>query len=415
MPHLTGTGASATGGPAEAVGRDTERRRAAAAAFDQVISEIRQLPDFRGFLRPPPVTELLEAAGQGPVVVVAVSWFGSHALILTSGGVLDPVPLPRLTPRRYTVYDQAVAFLAALEKAPAAGLERRSAAEQLLGDTLGWLWEELAGPVLDQLGITGPPADGQPWPRLWWCVSGLLPFLPVHAAGHHDIPDDAPSATVIDRAIPSYTPTIRALTHARRPRAPAPGGENGEATGADDRIVVVAMPHTPGSSDLPGAQAEAAELQKRFPGRVTVLTGVQATHDTVLTALTTRQWAHFSCHGSSDPSNPSASRLLLADHQQRPLTVMDVARLRLDDADLAFLSACSTARPGGQAGRRGDPSGSAFQLAGYRHVIATLWPIGDQPAVNIAAAFYAALAADSERDSPARYTPLSGRCARNEV
>jgi len=163
---------------AEAADRDMERRRAAAAAFDQVISEIRRLPGFRGFLRPPPVAELLAAAAEGPVVVVTVSRFGSYALILADGGVLDPVPLAGLTPE--TVYYRVVAFLGALEDAssPAVGAERWAAAEQQLDDTLGWLWDELAGPVLDRLRITGPPRGGQPWPRLWWCLSGLLSFLP---------------------------------------------------------------------------------------------------------------------------------------------------------------------------------------------------------------------------------------------
>jgi len=32
-----------------------------------------------------------------------------------------------------------------------------------------------------------------------------------------------------------------------------------------------------------------------------------------------------------------------------------------------------------------------FQLAGYRHAIATLWPIGDQRAVELAADIYSAL------------------------
>ena len=187
-PGMDGTGMD---GRAEAARRDMERRRAAAAAFDQVIGEIRQLPDFRGFLRPPRVAELLAAAAEGPVVVITVSGFGSYALILTGGGVLDPVPLAGLTPE--TVYDRVVGFLGALDDAwsPAAGAGDRAAAEQRLGDTLGWLWDALAGPVLDRLGITGPPQDGQPWPRLWWCVSGLLSFLPVHAAGHHHTRADA--------------------------------------------------------------------------------------------------------------------------------------------------------------------------------------------------------------------------------
>jgi CHAT domain-containing protein len=31
---------------------------------------------------------------------------------------------------------------------------------------------------------------------------------------------------------------------------------------------------------------------------------------------------------------------------------------------------------------------SACQLAGYRHVIGTLWPVGDKSAVEVATAFY---------------------------
>ena len=88
--------------------------------------------------------------------------------------------------------------------------------------------------------------------------------------------------------------------------------------------------------------------------------------------------------------------MLLTDHRQRPLTVVDVARLRLDDAGLAFLSACSTARPGGRLADEAIHLASAFQLAGYRHVIATLWPIGDQHAVDIADDIYTTLTTTGE-------------------
>ena len=385
----TGMDGAAIDHLAEAARRGIERRRATARAFDQVMTEIRDLPGFHGFLRPPQVTELLAAAAEGPVVVVTVSRFGSYALILTDSGVLDPVLLTGLTPK--TLYDRVVTFIGALDDArsPAAGPGGRAAAEQRLGDTLGWLWEVLAAPVLDRLGITSAPRLGQPWPRLWWCLSGLLSFLPVHAAGYHRTRADAAPATVIDRVISSYTPTIRALTYARRP-SPVTADDEGYRTGAGDQVVAVSMPHTPGAPDLPGAEAEASGLQQRFPGQVTVLTGTQATYDTVLGVLPTRRWAHFACHGTSDLNYPSASCLLLSDHQLRPLNVVDVARLRLDDAELAFLSACSTALPGGLADEAIHLA-SAFQLAGYRHVIATLWPIDDQHAVDIAARIYTTL------------------------
>jgi CHAT domain-containing protein len=119
-----------------------------------------------------------------------------------------------------------------------------------------------------------------------------------------------------------------------------------------------------------------------------VLSGPAATHDAVLAALPGARWAHFACHGFSDMENPSASRLLLKD---LPLTVVDVARLRLDSAELAFLSACSTARPGRRLTDEAIHLASAFQLAGYRHVVGTLWPIGDRQAVDIAQAIYTTL------------------------
>jgi CHAT domain-containing protein len=254
---------------------------------------------------------------------------------------------------------------------------------------LGWLWDVLAGPVLDRLNLTDAPADGALWPRLWWCTSGLLSFLPVHAAGRHDTTFDPHPGTLLDRVISSYTPTIRALTHARRT---GPAGASSRVRLGDGRLVAVAMPQTPGASDLPGALAEASALQARFPGQVDLLVGGQATQRAVLNQLPEGRWAHFACHGTAEIANPSTSRLLLHDHQTRPLSVLDVAGLRLADTELAYLSACETARPGGRLTDEAIHLASAFQLAGYQHVIATLWPIGDRHAVDIANDMYTALA-----------------------
>jgi CHAT domain-containing protein len=225
-------------------------------------------------------------------------------------------------------------------------------------------------------------------------VSGLLSFLPLHAAGHHATPgqpsagSDAGPRTVIDRVISSYIPTIRSLGYARRPRAAA--GQAGTGLGAADRVLVVAMSHTPEAGDLPGAGREADVISARLPGQVTVLAEAAATYEAVLAALPQAKWAHFACHGSSNLADPSASRLLLHDHRERPLTVIDVARQRLD-AELACLSACSTAQPGGRLTDEAIHLAAAFQLAGYRQVIGTLWPIGDQHAVEIAEDIYTTL------------------------
>jgi CHAT domain-containing protein len=129
---------------------------------------------------------------------------------------------------------------------------------------------------------------------------------------------------------------------------------------------------------------------------VRVLAGPDASRDTVLAALRGASRAHFACHGSADLANPSASRLLLADHRTRPLTVPDIARLRLYHAELAFLSACATARPGTRLIDEAIHLTSAFQLAGYRHVVGTLWPVGDRHSVEFADRVYAEVAATGD-------------------
>ena len=250
------------------------------------------------------------AAAEGPVVVVTVSRFGSHALILTGGGVLDPVPLTGLTPD--AVYDRVVAFLGALDDAwsPAAGAGGRAAAEQRLGTR--WAGCGTRSPARCWTGWASPARPGTA-SRGRGC-GGACPgccrscrCTPPATTAH---PADAAPATVIDRVISSYTPTIRALTHARRP---APGLAPEEVTGPvpgtgwwrwrcrtppAPRIFPARRRRPPGSSGVSPAGSPCS------PGRRPPMTAV-------LAALPAGRWAHFACHGASDLSNPSASRLLL--------------------------------------------------------------------------------------------------------
>lgn len=361
---------------APSVGRldsDSDRRHELAEQYEMLVSEIRTLPDFERFLLPPLTEDLRHVARHGPIVAVNVSEIRCDALILTQNGV-QILPLPGLTAD--IVSDYVVDFLRALDQDD----------ETRISQILGWLWDVLAGPVLGRLEIHSRPEDGSSWPRVWWCLSGWLSFLPIHAAGHHHTRFDPAPDTLIDRVISSYTPTIRALSHARRPAlGPASYDNTTPASEGRGGALVVAMPHTPDAGDLPGARIEAEALQRRFSDRVGVLIDGEATCDAVLAALPQARWAHFACHGKADISAPSTSRLLLHD---RPLTVLDVNRLRLADAELAFLSACETARPSGDLSDEAIHLASAFQLAGYRHVIATLWPVSDGHAVELSENIY---------------------------
>jgi hypothetical protein len=356
-----------------------DRRQKAATEFDRVLSKIRKLPGFERFLAPRPLEELLSAAADGPVVLINVASLRSDVLILTVDG-LDVLPLDGVEPAG--VIEQVNTFLDALAVIhdPTAQIAARSVAETHLGGVLGWLGDKITGPILDRLGCTGNPPEDGVWPRVWWCPSGLLSLLPLHAAGRHDLPEDCPKA-VIDRVISSTTPTVRALLQARQasPRSP------------DTSVLVVAMPYTPGQADLPGAAQEAVTLQHLLAARVDVLglaDTAPATYETVTSALPDHTWVHFSCHGQSDLSDPSASYLLFTDYQTRPFTVVDLTRARLKGVELAFLSACTTARTGAALPDEPIHLAAACQLAGYRHVIATLWPVSDADTAWITEAFY---------------------------
>ena len=333
-----------------------ERRRQLIGEWEQLVSQVRDLPELSRFLMPPPIADLLAAASDGPIALVNTSGYGSAAFVLRPGGV-TPVPLPDLTP--------ATARAMVAELLTVVDLEERRDKERRLLELLGWLWDAVTGPVMEHLDRTSPAAPT----RIWWCPSGLLSFLPLHAAGHHRARAGAAAPTVMDRMISSYTPTVRMLMHGRRAAAAADADEVDRTA---PMLVVV-----PATGDLPGAAKEAAILSRLT--ETEVIEGEATTRDTVMSALARHRRVHFAGHAVSDINDPSAGYLELADRRVRPLTVADVFSLHLNHAELAYLSACSTYQGGSALADEAIHLGSAFQLAGYRHVIATLWPTLDSP------------------------------------
>ncbi|WP_137990851.1 CHAT domain-containing protein [Streptomyces vilmorinianum] len=367
-------------GPAQSeheAGLLAESRHALARTWDELLDRIRRLPGLEGFLSAPRVSELLTAASAGPVVVVNVSRYRSDALLVTADEGIQVVPLPALTPDE--ALTRATGFVVAVDEAYGEqGAGQAVVAMRTLSDTLEWLWDSVAAPVLDRLGLRTVPIDDEPWTRLWWCPTGWLSFLPLHAAGR---PHPRSAENVMDRAVSSYTPTLRALVRARQ--APATAATH-------PAPLVVTLAETPGAAPLPGASREAKLLRELFPAQVE-LAGAAATVDAVRRALPAHPWVHFSCHGVSDPLNPSESGLILHDGR---LTALDAATQRPSEAVLAVLSACSTSQGGFMLPDESVHLVSSFQLAGYPHVIGTLWPVSDKVATRLTEKLYGALAED---------------------
>ncbi|MFB9445452.1 CHAT domain-containing protein [Dactylosporangium vinaceum] len=354
------------------------QRRARAQDWERLLARVRALPGMARFLRPPSAASLLRQAGDDPVVLLNVS-VRCDALIV-AGGTVAVVPLA-VTARE--VQERAAAFLAVVDAAGARArtMTEVAAAEQHIAETLEWLWDVITAPVLHHLGLLGEA--NLPRRRIWWCPQGVLAFLPLHAAGYHrDRAGPAGRRTVLDLVISSYTPTVGALQQARdRPVAARTA-----------RPLIVALAQTPGAGPLSSADAEADEVRAVL-GAATTLYGSQATRDRVLAALPDADLAHFVCHAAVDAQDPSRSRILTYDHAERPLTVADIAGLRLHDAELAYLSACSATRTRPEFADEAVHITGAFLFAGYRHVIGTLWPVVDVICAQLAGAFHRGLAA----------------------
>ncbi|MBB5069978.1 tetratricopeptide (TPR) repeat protein [Saccharopolyspora gloriosae] len=376
-------------------GIDPQSRYQLVTEFNKVLAQIRAKNGFTSFGLPPSLDEILSAATEGPVVMFNVSRHRSDAILITAAGVTS-TPLPGLEIR--ALIRAFESFHQAVHTSMHDSIDAVYDAQTTLTQTLEWLWDVAAEPVLEALGFHDQPLPGEPWPRVWWAPGGVLGLLPIHAAGYHDDPaGKSDRRTVLDRVVSSYTPTIRTLHHARG---------RALATTTSHHALIVAMPTTPGQMPLAHVRAEATRLANRLPNSVTLIEpeteickegdqGSRPTRERVLSHLPASPIAHFACHAITDPRDPSESRLLLHDHNTAPLTVASLGPLNLDQAHLAYLSACSTSvvhTPG--LVDEAIHLTSAFQVAGYSHVVGTLWEIHDQVAEEVADTFYSKLIND---------------------
>jgi hypothetical protein len=348
-----------------------EQRMAAAAEWDRLVEEVRGLPGYQTFLRGPSLTELCAATAAGPVVIVNVSEQRCDALVVSPRGV-QVIPLPALTQADADRY--AEAFLQAVS-------QRRT---EVIDAALAWLWSAVADPVLRALRLIpapgSAPRDSWRLPRIWWCPTGSLTHLPIHAAT-----PGAAAPGVIDHVVSSYIPTLRTLCDLR----PVPG----HAGSAPDRLLLITMPETRGHRPLRGAVEEEARIGRRIRG-VTTYSGQHARTGPVAAAVAGHTHVHFACHGGIDPDHPDRSGLRLDDGM---LTISALSRVRRRPAGLAFLSACDTAAGSTRHPDEAMTIGAAMHIAGFRHVIATLWSIYDSIAPEMADYVYGALSGPDGR------------------
>jgi CHAT domain-containing protein len=181
--------------------------------------------------------------------------------------------------------------------------------------------------------------------------------------------------------VSSYTPSLSVLLEPRHPRETPPSSKS-------PRILVVSQPKTPGQSLLPCTVEEAAGICAQFPTSVTLLNDTQATVDAVFNAMGKYDWVHLACHGAQDPQSPTGSAFFLYDGRLELSRLMDMSLAR---AELAVLSACQTAKGHDAVPEETVHLAAGMLAAGYKSVVATLWPIADKDGPILSNALYAAL------------------------
>ncbi|KAF6804402.1 TPR domain-containing protein [Colletotrichum musicola] len=376
LPDMTDSGPASV---------EADIRHLASARMDAVLSEIHRQPGFENFLGAATEAQMLQSAALGPVVVLNVSTYNCVAIVVEHSGirVLD---LQKVT---YSEIESKARYI----RSP---------------DCLDWLWEVIVRPVLDFLGFRKTPSEGEPWPHLWWILTGPLVGFPLHAAGHH-FGNKGESA--LDRVVSSYASSIQTLINARqqqqhtifRPKAITQGGDEGGTDENDEKeqyrpngdVVLVSMSETPGKSSLEHAGNEIIAVKQVCNAMGLPYTQPASRQEDVLAALNHSCGVfHFAGHGATHMRDPMESQLLLEDWDERPLTVGSLLETNLvaKSPFLAYLSACGTSQI--LDNRVVDESihlACAFQLAGFRHVIGTLWEVDDALCVHAAKMTYQAL------------------------
>lgn len=170
---------------------------------------------------------------------------------------------------------------------------------------------------------------------------------------------------------------------------------------------------------LPASRDEAKTVTALFGASARALLGKEATEEAVRDLPRRTDYVHFACHGVLDEARPLSSGLLLStpepgsagERENGFLQAWEVfERVRLD-ADLVVLSACETGlgMEGGGEGLIGLTR--AFQYAGARTVLASLWGVGDASTRELMEAFYRELRRGRPKDRAlqAAQRALAGR------
>ena len=354
-------------------GRVVMKQRRLLDERNDLITQIQALPGFERFMTALSFDTLRSAAARGPVIIINHCDWRSDIIIL-----LHHSP-PSLIPTSHNFCSRANGMRDRLFDARKKGLDSMDY-EDILGYVLRDLYDLVGKPVIERLRSLNVPEQS----RIWWCPTSVFCSLPLHAMGPIRS-DGNVDLYFSDLYIPSYTPTLSALIQAYKPSS---------RTSNKPSILLVALP----DSKMPKALREMLIVQASSPS-VTTLIGETATPTVVLEHMRDHKFAHISCHGILETGRPFDASFKL--HGGAHLTLLDIVRSRLPNAEFAFLSACHTAELTEESiADEGLHLAAAVQYCGFRSVVGTMWAMADIDGPDLAVNFYRAVFSDRQEGTP---------------
>jgi CHAT domain-containing protein len=164
---------------------------------------------------------------------------------------------------------------------------------------------------------------------------------------------------------------------------------------------------------LPKSRVEVQSIAAFFPGRATTFLGDQAKEERVKALGKDVRYLHFACHGVLNERFPLDSALALTlpktpkagedNGLLQAWEIFDSVRL---DADLVTLSACQSGLGKEMGGEGLLGLTRAFQYAGARSVLASLWSVDDDSTAELMRHFYRRLRDGASKDEALRTAQL---------
>ncbi|KAK7052651.1 ankyrin repeat-containing domain protein [Favolaschia claudopus] len=359
--------------------------------LDQLIVDVRNLSGLENFLAPKTEVELRHAAILGPIIIVNIANQHSDALILTQdhSSILD-IPLPGIEPERLA---QLSSIMVRNQRGNEGEVRLKGAQEQSefdMAKTLHTLWTSVVEPIFQRLGLIGSSLDAKAkLPRVTWCLSGPLAFLPLHAAGIYDAEHHS-LHQAFRYAVHSYTPSLSVLVEALKEKRTKQVNQ--------PTILAISQPATPDHDPLPATVTEVYAIKKICHERLKWLNDSEATIASVLPLIDQHLWIHFACHAIQDSAEPTQSGFMLHDGLLTLRNLMHDRKIG-GRKDLAVLSACQTGAGDTRMPEEAVHLAAGMLMTGFQSVIATMWSIKDSDAPIVMKVFYSYLLNNAKGDT----------------